>query len=213
VAKLLSWDLYKDCPIPGEDPIRFYYVPVIRRFYHRRIDIAMKLIGSGERVLEVGYGSGTSLLELSSRFNSIHGIDLHKYGSWIRDLFARQNIAVNLVRASILEPPYPAGYFDAIVAISTLEHLSPADQPRVMSQVHRLLRPGGTFVVGMPGLNPMMTTAFRFLRCDIKKYHFSSPELALEAAKEFFTIDKVFKQPSFALDSFLIYEWFRAKKT
>jgi len=213
VAKLLSWDLYKDCPIPGEDPIRFYYTPLIRHFYHRRIDVAMKLIGNGKRVLEIGYGSGTSLMELNSRFDKIHGLDLHKYGSWIREVFARQNILVNLVRASILDPPYPAGYFDAVVAISILEHLSPADQPRLMSQVHRLLSPGGIFVVGIPGLNPMMTTAFRFLRCDIKKYHFSSPKIALEAAKTFFTIDKVCKQPSFASDSFLIYEWFRAKKT
>jgi cyclopropane fatty-acyl-phospholipid synthase-like methyltransferase len=213
VAKLLSWDLYKDCPIPGEDPIRFYYVPVIKRFYHRRIDLAMNLIGTGKRVLEIGYGSGTSLLELNSRFDEVHGVDLHQYGSWIRNVFAEQQIAVNLVRASILEPPYPAGYFNAIIAISILEHLSPSDLPKVMSQVHRLLSPGGVFVVGMPGLNPMMTTAFKFLRCDIKKYHFSAPKQALDEATKVFIVEKVFKQPFFAHDSFLIYEWFRAKKT
>jgi len=212
MARLLSLEHFKDCPIPEEDPLRLYYSPVVGRFYHRRVDVAMSLIGKGSRVLDVGFGSGTSFLELNARFDNIYGLDTHQYGGVIKEIYKREGIDVRLSEGSILDPPYEDNYFDAILAISILEHLQPADLPRVMAQASRLLRPGGIFVIGMPGLNSMMSTAFRVLGYDISKHHFSSPHQALEAAGKVFEIEKTIKLPAFAPDFFLLYMWFMARK-
>jgi predicted SAM-dependent methyltransferase len=93
-----------------------------------------------------------------------------------------------------------------------LEHLEPSDLPAVMKDTRRVLCPEGTLVVGMPGLNSMMTLGFRLLGCDITKHHFSHPRQALEAAFSAFTIDKLMRQPFRSSDSLTAYVWFRGKK-
>lgn len=211
MARLLDLERFKGCPIREDDPLRWYYCPVIGRLYRRRVDVSLRFIGRGKRVLEVGYGSGTSFLELSTRFEEIHGLDTHDYGPAIKEIFAHEGIKVTLTQGSILNPPYAAGYFDAILAISILEHLQPSDLPGVMTHVCRLLRPGGHLVVGMPGVNGIMWVAFRLLGCDISKHHFSHPTQALEAAAKVFTIDRIVRQPWFAHDSFLSYMWISAR--
>jgi ubiquinone/menaquinone biosynthesis C-methylase UbiE len=212
MARLLNLEYFKECPIPEEDPLRLYYFPVIGSFYHRRIDVAMSLIGKGTRVLDVGFGSGTSFLELSTRFDNIYGLDMHQYGGVIKEIFVREGIDVRLSEGSILDPPYEDNFFDAIIAVSVLEHLHPVDLPRVMAQASRLLRPGGIFVIGIPGFNSMMSAAFRVLGCDISKHHFSSPHQVLEAAATVFEIEEKIKLPSIAPDFCLLYTWFRARK-
>lgn len=213
MARLPDRERYKDCPIcHEEDPLRFHYWPILGRLYRRRIDGCVRLLGAGERVLDVGYGSGTSFLELGARFSEVHGLDMHDYGPAIARVFAGEGLRVNLERGSILGPPYPDAYFDAIMAMSVLEHLKPEEQSRVMGQAHRLLRAGGVLVVGVPGLNAMMSLAFRLMGVDIARHHFSSPRVVLEAAEQLFNVDRVVRQPPFAPEALQTYVWFRARK-
>lgn len=212
MARLPELKRFKDCPIPKEDPLRFYYWPFVGSLFRRRIDGCLGLLGAGKRVLEIGYGSGTSFLELAARYEEIHGVDTHDYGPSIARVFEGEGLNVRLRRGSILDPPYPDGHFDAILAMSVLEHLMPEDQPRVMAQVRRLLRPGGMLVVGVPGVNRLMSLGFRLLGCDISQHHFSSPRVVLDAASTVLTIERIRRHPGFATDALLTYLWFRARK-
>ncbi len=202
---------------PTVDPLHLYFWPIIGRLYHLRVDRALDLLGAKRRdrrsrVLEVGYGSGTSFLELIERFDEVHGLEVHDYGPAVAEAFARDGIRVHLTQGSILDPPYADGYFDAVLTISILEHLKPSDQARVMAQVSRLLRPGGTFVVGLPGINTMMGLAFRILGYDINKHHVSRPNQILEAASRVFTIDRILRLPALGPEFCLIYMWFRGHR-
>lgn len=212
MARLPARERFRDSGIPADDPLRFHYWPVIGRLFRRRINGCVALLGGGKRVLDVGYGSGTSFLELADRFDEIHGLDTHDYGSAIARVFAAEGVRVALQRASILEAPYPDEFFDAVLAMSVLEHLMPDEQPRVMREVRRLLRPGGVLVVGVPGLNVLMTLGFTLLGCDIGRHHFSSPRIVLAAASEAFTVDRIVRRPAFAPDALTTYVWFRARK-
>lgn len=107
MARLLDLERFKGCPIPKDDPLRFYYWPVIGWLYRRRIDGCLALLGKGKRVLEVGYGSGTSFLELFARYEEVHGLETHDYGPAIAQIFEREGLHVALKRGSILDPPYP----------------------------------------------------------------------------------------------------------
>lgn len=195
MARLLELERFKGYPIPKDDPLRFYYWPVIGSLYRRRIDGCVALLERGERVLEIGYGSGTSFLELSARYENVYGLDTHDYGPAIAQIFRREGLHVALERGSVLDPPYPDGHFDAILAMSVLEHLRPEDQPRVMGQLRRLLRSGGVLVVGVPGDNWLMSVGFRLLGYDIRQHHFSGSRIVLQAASRVLTIERVVCQP------------------
>jgi len=212
MARLPPLERFKDCPIPKEDPLRFHYWPVIGRIYRRRIDGCLALLGIGKRVLDVGYGSGTSFLGLAERFHELHGLDTHDYGPAVARVFEGEGLRVALRQGSVLEPPYPEEWFDAILAMSVLEHLKPNDQPRVMAEMRRLLRPGGVLVVGVPGLNWLMSLGFRALGCDIKRHHFSSPEVIVAAASRALAVERVVRQPALAPDALVTYVWFRARR-
>ncbi len=197
MARLPEYSRYRDCPISHEhDPLRFHYWPVLGRLYRRRIDGCVALLGSGRRVLDVGYGSGTSFLELGARFEEVHGLDTHDYGPSIASVFAREGLTVRLECGSIVDPPYADATFDAVLAMS----------------LHRVLRPGGVLVVGVPGLNAMMTVGFWLMGCKIREHHFSSPEIVLAAAAERFTVERVVRQPPWAPATLETYVWFRARR-
>ena len=213
MARLPEYSRYRDCPISDEhDPLRFHYWPILGRLYRRRIDGCVALLGSGRRVLDVGYGSGPSFLELGDRFEEVHGLDTHDYGASIAAVFAREGLTVRLERGSIVDPPYPDAAFDAVLAMSVLEHLKPGDQPGAMRQLHRVLRPGGVLVVGVPGLNAMMTLGFWLMGCNIREHHFSSPEVVLAATAERFDIERLVRQPPWAPAGLETYVWFRGRR-
>lgn len=212
MARLPAYEKYKHCPIPKEDPLRFHYWPIVGRLYHRRIDNCLSLLPRGDRVLDVGYGSGTSFLGLGEKFREVHGLDTHEYDREISEVFEKEGLHVNLRRGSILAPPYPDEYFDAVLAVSVLEHLHPEDEVRVMAEMSRMLKPSGVLVVGVPGLNTMMSLGFGALGCNINEHHFSSPEVVMHAASQFFKIDRVIRNPSFVPNSLVTYVSFRGIK-
>jgi SAM-dependent methyltransferase len=45
---------------------------------------------------------------------------------------------------------YPAGSFDLVYSGQTIEHVSESDADKVLSEVHRVLRPGGHFALDTP---------------------------------------------------------------
>ena len=72
--KLLACQRYTS--VMPTDPIRFYYYPIIGRLYRKRVEMCLGELSGGEKILEVGYGSGLTFLNLTQRYREIHGIDL-----------------------------------------------------------------------------------------------------------------------------------------
>ena len=59
--KLLPYKQYGG--VDEKDPIRFYYWPVIGSVYRRRVEMCLEKCQGGERILEVGFGTGLSFSE------------------------------------------------------------------------------------------------------------------------------------------------------
>jgi SAM-dependent methyltransferase len=57
---------------------------------------------------------------------------------------------VRFLRGSVVEPPLPPGSADMVVSRQVMEHLHPEDVPRHLAAVHRILRPGGRYLVETP---------------------------------------------------------------
>jgi len=182
--KLLPLDRYLG--VDRKDPIRFYKLPVIGRLYQRRIELCLEQLTGGDSILEIGFGSGVSFLNLKEIFLHIHGLDLTADAAPIAEMFDSMGISTDLRNGSVLEMPYADKQFDAVLLISILEHLQPLDQDQAFSEIARVLKPGGQLVYGVPVERPLMVFLFRLLGTDIRTHHFSTEEDVQQAAEKVF---------------------------
>ena len=183
------------CRTSDSDPIRFYQVPLLGRLYRNRVARCVSMLPTARSVLEIGYGSGVSFLNLAANFEQIHGVDLHDHADSVARSFAGAGLDLNLRQGSILDLPYPDASVDAALAISIHEHLPPDQQRRAFAEVHRVLRPGGCYVVGVPALNAMMVAAFHLMGLRIREHHLSSERQVLHAMRQEFDVDLTHYSP------------------
>jgi ubiquinone/menaquinone biosynthesis C-methylase UbiE len=120
---------------------------------YRQSGIQLLALQSGERVLEIGFGTGhclLSLAELVSPHGWVCGIDISDGMAAVtqaRLLGKGATFRFGLVLADGALPPFRTGSFDAIFMSFTLELFDTPEIPQVLSQCRRLLLPGGRLVV------------------------------------------------------------------
>jgi SAM-dependent methyltransferase len=105
---------------------------------------------AGAEVLEIGLGYGTLSSQLIARGASYHGADIADGPvQMVRQRLRMAGLAggeeARVRQASALELPWEAGRFDYVFTIGCLHHTG--NTPLAVSEVHRVLRPGGTAVV------------------------------------------------------------------
>src|SRR6266566_1054743 len=175
---LLPEDLIKKSG--STDPIMYYR----RRLgsggvFRRRIEMGLKMIPPlrmGARILEVGYGAGLVLYNLSGKDRELHGLDLDADPCDVAQRLAGLGIRANLKKGSVLDVGgiYPQGYFDVVVSFSTLEHIRQVQ--RALDEMDRVTIAGGYLLLGMPAVNRLMEFAFRAIGFkNIKDHHVSTP--------------------------------------
>jgi SAM-dependent methyltransferase len=96
------------------------------------------------RVLEVGCGEGSNLVALSRTGRTMFGCDLSALAAGL----ARGRAGAGIAVAEAERLPYADGSFDAVVAISVLEHLP--EPERGLAEMVRVLAPGGVLGVVSP---------------------------------------------------------------
>lgn len=177
----------------------FYYIPVIGGMYRRRVEMCLAECRGGESILEVGFGSGLTFLNLSTMYKKIHGLDLTCDVEEVAKVFAARGVHPVLQNGDVLEMPYENDQFDTVLLISILEHLKPLELEQAFKEIRRVLKPGGQMVYGVPVERPLMAFMFRLLGYDIRKHHFSTERDVAQGAEKFFR--KVSVQPMKAFPS------------
>jgi demethylmenaquinone methyltransferase/2-methoxy-6-polyprenyl-1,4-benzoquinol methylase/phosphoethanolamine N-methyltransferase len=116
----------------------------------RRMTIELAGIKEGERVLDVGCGTGT--LAIAGRRETgptgeVRGIDPSAEMIEVaRKKAAKAGVDARFQVAAIEELPFSDGHFDLVLSSLMLHHL-PADVKRAgFAEVHRVLKPGGRFL-------------------------------------------------------------------
>jgi len=170
--KLLRRDEYVG--VNELDPIRFYHWPIFGAMYRRRVELCLGECSGGERILEIGFGTGLTFMNLHETYREIHGLDLTADVCAVQAAFAARHVQTELRRGNVLEMPYEGNFFDTVLLISILEHLKPQEQFKAFAEIERVLKPGGQVIYGVPIERPLMVFMFRMLGCDIRKEHFST---------------------------------------
>ena len=179
-----------------DDPIRFYYWPILGRLYRRRIEMCLAECSGGERVLEIGFGSGLTFMNLREKYQEIHGLDLTADAAAVQSAFAARGLSADLRSGSVLQMPYADGQFDTVLLISILEHLKPSQQMQAFSEIRRVLKPGGQVVYGVPVERPLMVWMFRLLGYDIRQHHFSTQRNVSDTAESLLQKVRVRSMPA-----------------
>jgi SAM-dependent methyltransferase len=178
--KLLAYREYAG--VDRNDPLRFYFWPIIGKMYRRRVELCLGECTGGQRVLEVGFGSGVTFLNLNDSYKEIHGLDLNVAIKDVKTVFEARQIDTTLQDGSVLSMPYEDNFFDSVLLISILEHINPSEQIQAFREIYRVLKPQGQVVYGVPIERPFMVFMFRMLGYNIREHHFSTEGDVFDAA-------------------------------
>lgn len=112
-------------------------------FVCERLDFADK------SVLDCGCGTGYSLAHIASIFPTADYVGIDPDLGAINYAAAKYP-SMRYVVMNALDIKFPDASFDIVLSFEVLEHLKTAEQARYISEMSRVLRPGGTLVLSTP---------------------------------------------------------------
>jgi ubiquinone/menaquinone biosynthesis C-methylase UbiE len=112
--------------------------------------VAEATVGPGQRVLDLGCGTGTLGILLLRQHPHARFVGLDRDAGILRRAQAKAGRArtpMHLDQGTAVQLPYVDGTFDWVLASLMLHHLTPADQRQALHEAFRVLRPGGQILV------------------------------------------------------------------
>jgi SAM-dependent methyltransferase len=102
----------------------------------------------GQRVLEIGVGLGTDLVQFGRAGAACHGVDItDRHLEMTARNFALRGLAVDLKRCDATRIEHPEASFDVVYSFGVIHHIP--DAAAVVREIERVLKPGGRCLVAL----------------------------------------------------------------
>jgi len=99
----------------------------------------------GPRVLEASFGTGYLLMHYAADYE-VFGIDYNQhFVDRLQETLVKKGLSADIRQGNVEALPYEDEYFDSIV--NTMAFTAYPDGRKAMSEMHRVLRPGGKIVM------------------------------------------------------------------
>lgn len=125
-------------------------------------EIVARQISSDDEVLDLCCGQGTLTAAIAKNGARVTGLDFSP------EMIARAKVTApdaNIVEGNATAMPFEDARFDKVVCNFGMMHI--ADQPKALSEVRRVLKPGGTFTMATwvgPAASPAFAAVFGALK-------------------------------------------------
>lgn len=117
----------------------------------RRRTVALAELKTGEAVLDVGCGTGSLLIEVAKHIGALgllRGVDRSpEMLAHAARKAAAQNVRAEFCEASSDRLPFADASFDVVFCTLMLHHLPAPMQVATMTEMRRVLRPGGRMII------------------------------------------------------------------
>jgi ubiquinone/menaquinone biosynthesis C-methylase UbiE len=111
----------------------------------RLLPILLRLSSPGNKVLEIGCGTGLLATELAKAGRHVVGIDVSNVALERARRRAGDTARVAFQHVEGVKLPQADASFDFAYSIDVFEHLHEADAPTHLAEVRRVLKPGGRY--------------------------------------------------------------------
>ena len=138
-------------PAAGHDLFLPLYDPLVSLlgFDRTRRDLLSQAnIKQGQHILDIGCGTGTLVALLKRQYPSVQVVGLDPDPKALRRAkkkVRRAGVSVQLDQGFADELPYNEETFDRVLSSFMFHHLEERDRERTLSEVLRVLKPGGSF--------------------------------------------------------------------
>ena len=138
-----------------------------------------------KKVLDAACGTGYGTALLAQSAERVFGIDISKEAiSYAESNYSAKN--VNFAVANIEKLPFESDFFDVVVSFETIEHVDTQKQEKFLSEVKRILKKDGIFIISTPNKEVYKNRV---------KNHFHLSEFSFDDFKSF--LEKCFKSIKF----------------
>jgi 2-polyprenyl-3-methyl-5-hydroxy-6-metoxy-1,4-benzoquinol methylase len=174
-----------------EDPLRYYYKFHTKYLYRQRIQLGLNLLSGDtyDNILDFGYGSGLLFPSLTAISRNLYGIDITSDPAIVLSVLKNLNIEAELKQEDITKANYPSDFFDLIICFSVFEHIS--DPDNILSEMYKIMKPGGKLLVGMPRVDKSMEDLFKVIGFkNIHQHHVCNHLDFISNASKYFILKK-----------------------
>ncbi len=130
----------------------------------------------GKRVLEVGFGEGYGAHRLAEVAQEVTGIDMAP-GNIPRAAAKYPRANLHFAQMDATRMTFPDASFDVVYSFQVIEHIPEPLLPNYLSEIRRVLKPDGAFIVSTLNLANAMKPGKPYQKLIYHEKEFTAPEL------------------------------------